>query len=100
MKITLCFALGLVVLSGGVWHLGEKTSTSRKQTAADIQLIKVKNEGLVRGQYRMAIDRAKEEGKNEVILPPTIDLPAPEQSLEELLRDYGLLRVKVLDKET
>jgi hypothetical protein len=46
------------------------------------------------------IERAKELGRKEVILPPGIDLPSPELSLEELLRDYGLLRVRVIDKET
>jgi hypothetical protein len=100
MKVILCLALGLVVLSGGAWLWGAKTKASRQQTSADIQRVKVKNEGLVRDRYRKAIVSAKEEGKNEVILPPSIDLPTPQLPLEELLRDYGLLRVKVIDKET
>jgi hypothetical protein len=100
MKVILCMALGLVVLVGGAWMWGAKTKASRQQTSAEIQRVKVKNEGLVRDRYRKAIESAKEEGKNEVILSPGIDLPIAEQSLEELLRDNGLLRVKVLDKET
>jgi len=100
MKVILCLALGLVVVVGGAWMWGAKTKASRQQTADDIQRVKVKNEGLVRDRYREAIESAKEEGKKEVILPPGTDLPGPELSLEELLRDYGLLRVKVIDKET
>jgi hypothetical protein len=100
MKVILCLALGLVVLSGGAWLWGAKTKASRQQTSADIQRVKAKNERLVRDRYRKAIENAKEEGKNEVILPPMINQPIPEQSLEELLRDYGLFRVKVIDKET
>jgi hypothetical protein len=40
------------------------------------------------------------QGKKEVILPGGIAIPTPELSLEELLRDYGLLRFKVIDQET
>jgi hypothetical protein len=98
MKIILCLALGLVVLSGGAWLWVAKTKESRQQTAADIQ--RARNEGIVRDQYREVIETAKEQGKNEVILPPMIDLPSPQRSLEELLRNYSLLRVKVIDKET
>jgi hypothetical protein len=98
MKVILCLTIGLVLLSGGAWLWMAKTRASRQQTAADIR--RAKNEGIVRDYYRKAIETAKEQGKNEVILPPGIDLPAPEQSLEELLRDYGLLRVKVIDEET
>lgn len=98
MKVILCLALGLVLLSGSAWIWRAKTKASRQQTAADIQ--RAKNEGLVRGKYRTAIESAKEEGKNEVILRPGIDLPTPELSLEELLRNYGLLRIRVIDKET
>jgi hypothetical protein len=98
MKFILYIAIGLVLLSGGAWLWRAKTSASRQQTAADIR--RAKNEGIVRDYYRKAIETAKEQGKNEVILPPGIDLPIQEHSLEELLRDYGLLRVKVIDKET
>jgi hypothetical protein len=97
MKIILCLALGLVALSGGAWLWGAKTSASRQQTAADIQ--RARNEGLVRAQYREDIELAKEQAKNEVILPGAIDLPTPQLTLEELLRDYGLFRVKVIGKE-
>jgi hypothetical protein len=98
MKIILCLALGLVVLSGGAWLWVAKTKESRQQTAADIQ--RARNEGIVRAHHRKDIESAKEQGKNEVLLPGAFDLPTPELSLEELLRDYGLLRVKVIDKET
>jgi hypothetical protein len=100
MKIILCLALGLVVVVGGAWMWGAKTKASRQQTDADIERVKVKNEGLVRARHRKDIESAKETGKNEVILPAPVDLLTPELSLEELLRDYGLFRVKVLDKET
>ena len=54
MKVILCLALGLVVLSGGAWLWGAKTKASRQQTAADIQ--RVRNEGLVRDQHREDIE--------------------------------------------
>jgi hypothetical protein len=98
MKFILYIAIGLVLLSGGAWLWKAKKSPSRQQTAADMR--RAKNEGIVRVYYRKAIETAKEQGKNEVTLPPGIDLPTLELSLEELLRDYGLLRVKVIDKET
>jgi hypothetical protein len=100
MKVILCLALGLVLVSGGAWMWGAKTRAPRQQTAADLQRVKAKNEGLVRDKHRKDIENAKEQGKNEVILPSGIDLPAPQRSLEELLHNYGLLRVRVIDKET
>jgi hypothetical protein len=98
MKVILCLALGLVLLIGGAWLWKAETSSPRRQTAADIQ--RAKYEGILRDYYREDIERAKEQGKKEVILPGGIATPTPELSLEELLRDYGLLRVKVIDKET
>src|SRR5215468_8521634 len=98
MKFILYIAIGLVLLSGGAWLWRAKTSASRQQTAADI--LRAKNEGIVRDYYRKAIEIAKEQGKNEVILPPGIAIGIAEQSLEELLRDYGLFRFKVIDQET
>jgi hypothetical protein len=98
MKVILCLTLGLVLLGGGAWLWKATRRTSTQQTAADIQ--RAKYERIVRDYYRKDIESAKEEGKKEIILPPAIDLPILEQSLEELLRDYGLLRVKVIDEET
>ncbi|HEY9430455.1 MAG TPA: hypothetical protein VI260_03105 [Blastocatellia bacterium] len=98
MKVILCLTLGLVLLSGGAWLWRAKMNASRQQTSADTQ--RAKYERIVRDYHREEIERAKELGNKEVILPPGIDLPTPEQSLEELLRDYGLLRVRVIDKET
>ncbi len=98
MKLILYIAIGLVLLSGGAWLWKAKTSASRQQTPADIR--RAKNEGIVRDYHRKAIESAKEEGKNEVILPGGIAIGFSQQSLEELLRDYGLLRVKVIDTET
>jgi hypothetical protein len=98
MKVILCLTIGSVLLGGGAWLWRTKTSASRQQTAADIR--QAKYEGIVRDYYRKDIDSAKEEGKKEVILPGGIAIPTPELSLEELLRDYGLLRFKVIDQET
>jgi hypothetical protein len=100
MKVILCLALGLVVLVGGAWLWGTKKSPPRQQEPADIQRVKDKNERLVKDQYREDIERAKEQGKNEIVLPGGIALRTPQRSLEELLSDYGLLRVRVIDKET
>jgi hypothetical protein len=97
MKLTLCLALGLVLLCGGAWLWGAKTSASRQQIAADIQ--RVRNEGLVRDRHREDIESAKEQGKKEIILPATISIPTVQLPLEELLRNSGLFRVKVIDKQ-
>ncbi len=70
MKFILYIAIGLVLLSGGAWLWKAKTSPSRQQTAADMR--RAKNEGIVRDYYRKDIEPAKEQGKNEVILPPGI----------------------------
>src|SRR5215510_1696983 len=98
MKVILYIAIGLVMLSGGAWLWKLKMSASRQQTAADIQ--RPKNENILRDYYREDIESAKKQGKKEVILPGGIATPTPDLSLEELLRNYGLLRVKVIDKET
>src|SRR5262245_46546085 len=98
MKIILCLALGLVLLSGGALLWMATRSASRQQTAADIR--RAKNEGIVRDYYRKDIETAKAEGKKEIVLPGGIAIPTVELSLEELLRDYGLLRFKVIDEET
>jgi len=98
MKVILCLAIGLVLLSGGALLWKATRSASKRQTTADIK--RAKNERIVRDYYRKEIESAKEQGKNEIILPPGIDLPFAQQSLEELLRDYGLLLVKVIDTET
>lgn len=98
MKVILCLTLGLILLSGGALLWKATRSASKQQTTADLQ--RAKYEGMVRDYYRKAIETAKKQGKNEVILPPGIDLPFAQQSLEDLLRDYGLLRVKVIDQET
>ena len=98
MKVILCLTLGLVLLSGGAWLWRTKMNVPRQQTSADTQ--RAKYERIVRDYHREEIERAKELGRKEVILPPGIDLPTPELSLEELLCDYGLLRVRVIDKET
>ena len=85
-------------MSGGAWVWKAKMNASRQQTAADIQ--RPKNENILRDYYREDIESAKKQGKKEVILPGGIATPTPDLSLEELLRNYGLLRVKVIDKET
>jgi hypothetical protein len=98
MKVILCLTLGLVLLIGGALLWRAKMNASRRQTSTHTQ--RAKYEGIVRDYYRKDIESAKEQGKKEVILPPGIDLPTPDLSLKDLLRDYGLLRVKILDTET
>jgi len=98
MKVILCIAIGLVLLSGGAWLWKATRKAPRQQPAAI--LLRAKYEGIFRDYYREEIESAKKQGKKEVILPGGIALPTPDLSLEELLRDYGLFRVKVIDKET
>jgi hypothetical protein len=98
MKVILCLAIGLVLLSGGAWMWRATRRVTKQQSITAI--LRAKYEGMVRDYYREDIERAKEQGKKEILLPGGIDLPTPELSLEELLRDYGLLRFKVIDQET
>jgi len=99
MKIIFCLALGLVVLIGGVWMWGTKTNASRMQTAADIR--RARSEKTVLDKHRGEIDRAKAEGRNEVILPASNEIRiGPSSSIEDIMRNYSLLRVKVKNKET
>jgi hypothetical protein len=77
MKVILCIAFGLVLLSGGALLWKATRRASRQQTSADIQ--RAKNERIVRDYYRKEIESAKEQGRNEIILPPGIDLPIIEQ---------------------
>jgi hypothetical protein len=97
MKIILCLALGLVVLIGGAWMWGAKTNASRQQTAADIR--RAKNEKVIRDNYREKLDRAKAEGQSEIILPASSEIQMA-SSIEDIMRDYSLLRVKVKDIQT
>lgn len=96
MKITHYLALGLVLLVGGAWLWG--ASVSRQQTAADIQ--RAKNEGIVRDHHREEIERAKAESKKEIVLPGASIIPSTVTSIEQIMRNHSLLRVKVIDKET
>jgi hypothetical protein len=99
MKVILCLALGLVVLSGGAWLWGMKTSASRQQTAADIR--RARSEKTVLDNHRGEIDRAKAGGRNEVLLPASNEIRiGPSSSIEDIMRNYSLLRVKVKNKET
>jgi hypothetical protein len=98
MKVILCLTIGLVLLGGGAWLWKATRKAPRRQPVASVP--RAKYEEIVRDYYREDIESAKKQGKKEVILPGGIALPTPELSLEELLRDYGLLRVKVIDKET
>jgi hypothetical protein len=65
MKVILCLAIGLVLLSGGALLWKATRSASKQQTPADTQ--RAKNERIVRDYYRKEIESAKEEGKKEVI---------------------------------
>src|SRR5215475_2658675 len=98
MKVILYLTIGLVLLSGGAWLWRATRRVPKQQFTAAIP--RAKYEGILRDYYREDIESAKKQGKKEVILPGGSSLPTPDLSLEELLRDYGLLRVKVIDKET
>ncbi len=98
MKFILCLAFGVVLAGGGALLWKAKSSASTQQAAADP--LRAKYEGLVRNYYREDIESAKKQGKKEILLPGASDLPVAEASLEELLRNAGMLRVKVIDTET
>lgn len=96
MKIIFCLALGLVVLIGGAWIWEAKTSPSRQQSITGTQLSK--NERIVLEKHRNKLDRAKADGTNEIDLYTTA-IPFPIKSLQEIINEYSLVRVKVIDKE-
>jgi hypothetical protein len=97
MKVILCLTLGLVLLIGGGWLCRSKLSASRRQSA--VETLRAKYERIVRDYYREDIERAKELGKKEVILPPGIGLPTPDLSLEELVREVSTFDVVYIPKE-
>lgn len=97
MKIILCTVLGLVLLSGGVWIWGVKTKASRQPTAADIQ--RAQNEQKLRDKFHDHIAQAKAEGRREIVRIVQA-MPSDVTSIEQVIRDYSLVRVKVKDKET
>jgi len=101
MKKVIYSLIVILILSGSCVVLWLYPGVFGQQTASDRQRIdRAKKERLVRGYYLDDIERARVQGKREVILPPGIGMPHPELSLEELLRQYSLLKVKVIDKET
>jgi len=109
MKVILYIALGLVVLSGGAWLGGAKMKASRQQTAADItrasrqqtpaDIQHAMNEQKLRNKFHDHIARAKAEGSKELV-SIVEGVPSDVTSMEQVIRDYSLVRVKVKDKET
>lgn len=97
MKIIYYLVIGLFLSGGGVLLL-QYTGALRQPTAEEKQRIKL--EGLARDRYRGEIDRAKAENKTEVLLPAAFLMRSTVTSMEQIMRDYSLLRVKVIDKET
>src|SRR5215813_1157207 len=97
MKVILCLTIGLILLSGGALLRRAKTSASRQQTAEEVQ--RAKNEQKLRDKFHDHIARAKAEGRREIVI--TVEgMPSDVTSIEQDIRDYSLLRVKVKDKET
>jgi hypothetical protein len=101
MKKLIYSLTAMLFLSGGGVLLWQYSDVFGRQTPSDRQRIdRAHKERLVRDNYRDDIESARAQGKKEVILPSGIAMPHPELSLEELLREYSLLKVKVVDKET
>src|SRR5262245_63383441 len=97
MKVILCLTIGLILLSGGALLRRAKTSASRQQTPADIQ--RAKNEQKLRDKFHDHIASAKAEGRRELVIIVE-GVPSDVTSIEQVIRDYSLVRVKVKDKET
>lgn len=97
MKTLLFLVLGLVLSGGGVL-LWQAPGVFRQPTTAEKQRIKL--ERLARNRYREEIDRAKAENKTVVLLPAATNIPSNITSVEQIMRNYSLLRIKVIDKET
>src|SRR5262245_1371239 len=104
MKVILCLTIGLVLLSGGALLWRATRSASKQQTAAEQQqapaeIQRAKNEQKLRDKFRDHIARAKAEGRREIV--STVEgMPSDVTSIEQVIRDYSLVRVKVKDKET
>jgi|GEM_PF-2072064 len=96
MKLILCLAGGLVLLSGGAWMWRAKTNATQQQTVAGTQLSK--NERIVLEKYRDKLDRVKADGTNKIVIFTTA-IPSPIRSLQEIINEDSLLRVRVIDKE-
>lgn len=97
MKVILCLTIGLILLSGAALLLKAKTCAPRRQTPADIQ--RAKNEQKLRDKFRDHIASAKVEGRREIVIIVE-GMPSNVTSIEQVIRDYSLVRVKVKDKET
>lgn len=97
MKMIHYLALALLLSGGGALLWQYQDSLQRTKT---IEEQRAKNENLVRQYYREELEQAKIENKTEIVLPSTAQLPSTVNSLEEVIQNYSLLRVKVKDAET
>ncbi len=97
MKVVPYLVLALFLSGGGALLWQYQTSLQRMRAVAEER---VKNENLVRQYYREELEQVRAENKTELILPSAAQLPGTVNSLEQVIQDYSLVRVKVKDAET
>jgi hypothetical protein len=93
MKVIRYLVLALFLSGGGalLWQY-----QARKWP---VEAERVRNQDLVRQYYREELEQVKAENKTELILPSDIQLPTNVNSLEQVIQNYSLVRVKVKDAE-
>lgn len=96
MKVIQYLILALFLSGGGALLWQYQASLQR---AWAIAAERARNEALVGQYYREELQQAKAEGKTEIILPSAMQLPGTVNSLEQVIQDYSLIRVRVKDAE-
>jgi hypothetical protein len=82
--------LGIISLAIILWRsqtVYQQQSITSQQDAENVRIL--------REHYREAIDRAKAEGKREIVLPPSMPVPLPDLSFDEAIHSHSLVQVKV-----
>src|SRR5262249_54708041 len=71
----------------------------KQPTASEEQRAKVEREN-PKGHHKNVVQRAKEEGRNQINLPAANETMSGVSSLAEIFQNYSLLRVELIGKET
>ncbi len=97
MKIVHYLVIGLL-LSGAGMAMWQYQNPFHQPTAAEKQ--RIRNEALVRDAFQKFVENAKAEGKKEAVVSVSSAIPSGVESLDDIIRDHSILRVRVIDSET
>lgn len=97
MKLIHYLVIGLILSSGGLMLL-RSVGVIHKPTEQEKHQARLQD--LARDRYGEEIERAKAENKTTILLPAAFGMPSTVTTVDQVMRDYSLLRVKVIDRET